>query len=185
MTTLGSHTKASQIGVVLCLVLGLTISGISTAHASSTDTVPACKGPELIGSLTGSESGLASGTYTFAIMNVGRGDCLLVGFPSLMGFRGDRFYSLLARHSYNLDVKFHPSVLSPRMSGAFVLHSTTGCMPGGDPHQAEHTYIELALTLPHNRGLVTIPSLTLYVPCQLSESALGWAKGFVFVTPSP
>jgi hypothetical protein len=116
-------------------------------------------------------------------MNVGKADCRLEGFPSLKGFRGQRFYSLLANHDYNLDTKLRPSVLSPRMSGAFVLHATTGCMPGGDPHQAEHTYIELALILPDDRGSVTIPSLTLYVPCQLSESALGWANGFAFVTP--
>jgi hypothetical protein len=168
---------------MICFVLALAISGISTASASSKDSVPACKGAVLVGSITGSDAGLGSGTYTFAIINVGKDECRLEGFPSLKGFRGQRFYSLPAKHSYNLDVKLRPSILRPRMSGAFVLHATTGCMPDGDPHQAEHTYLELALILPHNRGSVTIPSLTLYVPCQLSESALGWANDFTFVTP--
>lgn len=167
----------------MCVFLALTTSVISSAGASSKDYVPACRGMDLIGSVTGSESGAGNGIYTFAIMNVGKAECRLEGFPSLKGYRGQRFYSLPASHSYNLDTKFRPSILKPRMSGAFVLDATTGCMPGGDPHRAEHTYIELELTLPDNRGSVTIPSLTLYVPCQLTESALGWAKGFTFLTP--
>jgi hypothetical protein len=137
----------------------------------------------LIGSFTGSESGAGNGIYTFAIMNVGSAECRLDGFPTLKGYRGHRFYSLPASHGYNVDVKFHPSILRSRTSGAFALDTFSGCMPGGDPHQAEHTYIELELILPDHRGSVTIPSLTLYVPCQLTESALGWASGFTFLTP--
>jgi hypothetical protein len=177
--------KTLRIGVILCFVLVLTTSVISTADALSKVSVATCRGADLIGSLTGSESGLGNGTYTFAVMNVGKGECRLEGFPSLEGYRGQHFYSLPVSHGYKLDTKFRPSILKPRMSGAFVLDATTGCMADGDPHQAEHTYIELALILPDNRGSVTIPSLTLYVPCQLSESALGWANGFTFVTPFP
>jgi hypothetical protein len=183
MTVVDSHSKVSRIAVILCLALALSTSCISAAHAAAKHSVRACQGESLIGSITGSESGLGNGTYTFAIMNIGKSDCRLAGFPSLEGYRGQHFYSLPASHRYNLDAKLRPSTLKPRMSGAFVLNSTTGCMPDGDQHQAEHTYIELAMILPDNRGSVTIPSLTLYVPCQLSESALGWANGFAFVTP--
>jgi hypothetical protein len=107
-------------------------------------------------------------------------------------FRGEsiqgapfQFYVLRASHTYELNVKLRPTLRLPRMSGAFVLDATSGCVPGGDPRKAEHTYEDLQLTLPDNRGSLFIPSLGLYAPCQLDESALGWAKGFTFVTESP
>jgi hypothetical protein len=178
----------ARIGVAASAMLALTLISLEpavSASASSRSSVPACQGDNLLGTFTGSEGGLSNGIYSFAIMNVGASKCRLGGFPQLKGYRGKHFYALRADHGYELDAKLRPTVLRSRMSGAFVLDATTGCMPDGDPHPAEHTYLELVLVLAKDQGSVAVPSLTLYVPCQLSESALGWSKGFTFVTEYP
>jgi hypothetical protein len=70
------------------------------------------------------------------------------------------------------------------MSGAFILNTTTGCVPGGDPNAASHTYSGLVVLLSNGAGLFKILGRTFYTPCDLSESQLGWAKAFTFLIES-
>ena len=176
MTTISRRFSLARIGVAASAVLALTLMSLEpavSASASSRSSLPACRGDNLLGSFTGSEGGLGNGVYSFAIMNVGESACPLGGFPQLKGYRGKHFYALRADHGYETGAKLRPTVLGSRMSGAFVLDAAAGCMPDDDPHPAEHTYIELVLILAKDQGSIAVPSLTLYVPCQLTESALG------------
>jgi hypothetical protein len=78
-------------------------------------------------------------------------------------------------------VTLHPTVLAPRMSGALILNTSCGCVPGGDPHAASQTYSGIVILLLHGRGIVKVLGAPLYAPGDLGESQLGWAKGFVFI----
>jgi hypothetical protein len=78
------------------------------------------------------------------------------------------------------DANLYPTMLTPRMSGAFILNTNIGCVPGGDPHRALHTYSGIVIVLPHDAGEVRVSDAPLYMPCDLGVSQLGWSPGFQF-----
>jgi hypothetical protein len=165
----------------------LGLIGVTTApsaFATSTRPTPACDGRDLVAPVTGSESGLGNGISTIAVTNVGASTCRLGGYPRLLGIRTGHEYKLRITGHGTQDGNLGPVVLSPRISGAFILNTTTGCVPGGDSNAASHTYSGIVVLLPGKLGLFKILGITLYAPCDLLESQLGWAKDFAFLVGS-
>lgn len=143
-------TTITIVGVMASLSL-LPLGHIQRAFASSKGVVSACRGHDLIGSVTGGQSGAGNELSTFAIANVSTASCRLGGHPQLLGIRDGHEYRLRVATRFS-DPSLMPTILAPRESGAFILNSTTGCMPDGDPHRATHTYSGVILLLPDGRG---------------------------------
>jgi hypothetical protein len=172
-------TIITIVGVVASLG-PLPLGRTQSAFASSKGSVSACRGHDLVGTVTGGQSGAGNELSTIALTNVGIASCRLGGYPQLLGIRGGHEYRLRVTSRFT-DPHLVPTILAPRESGAFVLNTTTGCIPGGDPHRASHLYSGVVLLLPDSRGPVRVRDVNLYTPCLLSESPLGWAKGFEFL----
>jgi len=146
----------------------------------TTSLVQACNGTNLVGSFAYSEGYAGGGLITFAVVNVGPTACRLGGYPKLLGIRdGHEFAFTNVRHSTQ-DVNLRPAILSPRMSGAFILDTPLGCNANVYPTPVADQYTGVVIVLPGGKGHVRIDGMTLSAPCGLGESELGWAKGFTF-----
>lgn len=186
MNAIRFWAKCHAIVVIVVVMASLNLLALGhtqSAFASSRGSAPACRGHNLVGTATGGQSGAGNELSTIAVTNVGTASCRLAGYPQLLGIRSGHEFRLRVTTRYN-DPLLVPTVLAPRESGAFIVNSTTGCMPGGDPHRASHLYSGVVLLLPGGRGPVWVRDFNLYAPCQLSESPLGWAKGFAFLLGS-
>lgn len=186
VTTAQSRAKFLTIIAIVGVVASLNLLPLGHAQravASSKGSVSACRGHDLVGTATGGQSGAGNELSTIAIANVGTASCRLGGYPQLLGIRGGHEYRLRVTSRFT-DPHLIPTILAPRESGAFVLNTTTGCIPGGDHHRASHLYSGVVLLLPDGQGPVRVRDVNLYTPCQLSESPLGWAKGFEFLLGS-
>ena len=165
----------------LSLMLMTPVQGVS---ASSTSAAPTCPGRDLVGTITGAESGAGNGIWTIVVTNVGASSCRLGGYPRLLGIRGGHEYKLRITGHGTQDGNLSPAVLPSRMSGALILNTNDGCIPGGDPDAASHTYSGIVVLLPGSQGLFKILGRTFYTPCDLFESQLGWTKDFTFLIGS-
>ncbi len=176
------RTAARLTGAaVLALAIALALALASPASGSPRTAVAACVGSDLVASVTGQQAGSGNGVATIAVTNVGPIACRLGGYPQLRGVRAGHEYPLAIDGHTNEYGDLAPVDLAPRTSGALVIATTTGCIPGGDRHAAQHTYSATILVLARHRGTVTVPG-ELYVPCQLFESQLGWSRSFHYLT---
>jgi hypothetical protein len=165
-------------------VAALVLSPLGPDHhagASPIAVTASCRGENLAGAFVTANVGAGNTLITIAVTNVGTSSCRLGGYPTLLGIRGGHEYHVTITAHGTQDVNLHPTVLAPRMSGALILNTSIGCVPGGDPNAASHTYSGIVILLPHHLGIVKVPGVPLYMPCDLAVSQLGWAKGFLFI----
>ncbi len=164
---------------VLAGVGTVTIPGARPGSAAM--AVASCTGRDLVGAVTGQQAGAGNGIATIAFTNVSTSTCRLGGYPQLRGVRGGREYALRVTGHATQYGNLEPVNLAPRMSGALILNTASGCVPGGDRLAARHTYVAIIVVLAGGRGTVLVPG-ELYVPCQLWASQLGWSRSFRFLT---
>ena len=174
-----SLTAARRAAVTVFVVVSLTVT--TTGPRAGAALVRSCSGRDLVGSVTGQLAGLGNGIETIALTNVGPSACRLGGYPKLRGARGGRTYALRVNGHGTQYGNLSQTLLAPRSSGALIINTTTGCVPGGDPLAARHTYGATIIVLAGNRGTVAVAG-ELYDPCQLWESQLGWSRSFHFLT---
>jgi hypothetical protein len=178
-----SRFKSYQVVATIFVVASLSLvllGPIQRASGSASSSAPACRGADLAGAFAYSNLGAGNALITVAISNVGTASCRLGGYPKLMGIRGGHEYKLENVGHGTQDKNLRPAVLSPRMSGALILNTSLGCNANVSPYRGSNNYSGLVVLLPQHRGHVKILGVPLYAPCGLSESQLGWIKGFVF-----
>jgi len=151
-----------------------------SASATQSPLVRNCAGTSLVGAPAFTNVSAGNTLMTFVITNVGIASCRIGGFPQLYGVRDNRRYKVNVYSHATQGGNLHPTVLLPRMSGAFILDVSDddACAANGDPDVSLYTYTGEVLILPDKDGQVEIGGSILYAPCGLADSQLGWAKGF-------
>jgi hypothetical protein len=150
------------------------------ATASTTSSVQACRGANMVGAFGHSSGYAGGGIYTFAVVNIGTSTCWLGGYPQLLGIRGGHEYAIKNVSRGTQDVSLKPTLLTPRISGAFILDVSLGCNANSLPYPASDLYTGVVILLPHDDGHIKVAGVPLFVPCGIGESQLGWAKGYDF-----
>jgi hypothetical protein len=117
---------------------------------------------------------------TLVITNIGTSKCELEGFPKLFGIRDGHNYGLPRVAHGTQDSALYPTALTPRESGALILDTSLGCNANRNPLPISVQYTGVIVVLPRGAGRVKISGVPLSDPCGLSESQLGWTKGFTF-----
>jgi hypothetical protein len=178
--TVGVRRALRLTVVAATLTFGL-IAYIQLSSGAVSSPVTACEGANLAG-VTASSNVYAGGAIiVLAITNIGTSACQLGGYPTLLGIRGGHEYALShVGEGPTQDGQLHSTVLRARQAGALILNTTLGCNANATPLPVVDEYTGLVILLPHHQGHVKILGVPLSMPCGVSESALGWAKGFVF-----
>jgi len=143
-------------------------------------SVQECEGSDLAGAFAYANTYAGGALITLAITNVGTYSCRLGGYPTLLGIRGGHEYALDHLEHGTQDRNLQPTTLSPRESGALILDTSLGCNANVYPLPVADRYTGVVVVLPRHHGHVRILGVPLSTPCGVSESQVGWAKGFVF-----
>jgi hypothetical protein len=165
--------------VLVVLLLGTAVPG-STATGASKDVLSACKGTNLVGAFAHSNLYAGGGIITIAITNIGTFFCRLAGYPTLLGVRAGHEYAFTHLEHGTQDSDLTPASLAPRESGGLILDNPLGCNANVYPLPVADQFTGLVIVLPKHEGRVRVFGVPLSDPCGLSESQLGWAKGFSF-----
>jgi hypothetical protein len=176
MLTVSFGLALTTLTTMAILVLG----GSPNASGESTMSTKYCQGSSLVGTVVAINVGAGNTLTTIAITNVGESTCRLGGYPLLSGVRSGREYPVRIAGHVTQDIDLHSTDLGPRMSGALILDAAVGCVSNGDPSRAAHTYSGIEIKLPKQRGSVSVLGKSLYVPCNIAVSELGWATGFQY-----
>jgi hypothetical protein len=165
--------------VAAALIFGL-VGFAPSSSGAATRSVKACVGGNLAGALASSDLYAGGAIIVLAITNTGTSACHLSGYPRLLGIRDGHEFSLSHVGEGTQDRQLNSTTLLSRQAGALILNTSLGCNANVSPLPVADEYTGVVILLPHQRGRVKISGVPLYVPCGLSESQLGWAKGFVF-----
>lgn len=150
------------------------------SFGASGDAALACKGRDLVGAFAHSNIYAGGGIITIAITNIGTTSCRLGGYPTLLGVRSGREFPLTHLGHGTQDSYLTSTLLAPRESGGLILDNPLGCNANVYPLPVADHYSGLVIVLPKREGRVRVFGVPLSDPCGLSESQLGWAKGFIF-----
>jgi hypothetical protein len=165
--------------VLVVLLLGIAVP-VKTVMGASRDVLSACKGTDLVGAFAHSNIYAGGGIITIAITNIGTSSCRLAGYPTLLGVRARHEYEFTHLEHGTQDSDLTPTSLAPRESGGLILDNPLGCNANVYPLPVADQFTGLVIVLPRHEGRIRVFGVPLSDPCGLSESQLGWARGFVF-----
>lgn len=177
---MGARSATCLVGVFLVILANLT-ADLSPAIASNSGaaSIKPCQGKNLIGALASSSVYAGGAIIVLAITNIGTSDCELGGYPRLLGIRGGHEYKLAhVGEGPTQDGQLHATALSPREAGALIFDTSLGCNANVYPPPVADEYTGVVVLLPNQQGHVKILGVPLSMPCGVSESQLGWSKGF-------
>lgn len=173
-----ARSAARLCGVAVLLGLTFALSP-AIASSSSAASVKACQGRNLIGETASSSVYAGGAIIVLAITNIGPSACELAGYPRLLGIRAGHEYKIPdVEKGPTQDGQLQATTLSPREAGALIFDTSLGCNANVYPPPVASDYTGVVLLLPDREGLVKVLGVPLSMPCGVSESRLGWAKGF-------
>jgi hypothetical protein len=172
--------RAARLGSVFLVLLSLTVAlSPAISSNSSAASINPCQGKNLIGATASSSVYAGGGIIVLAITNIGPSACHLGGYPQLLGIRGGHEYKLThVGKGPTQDGQLRATTLSPRESGALIFDTPLGCNANANPLPVATEFTGVVILLPDRQGHVKILGVPLSMPCGVSESRLGWAKGF-------
>ncbi|HEY5266857.1 MAG TPA: DUF4232 domain-containing protein [Acidimicrobiales bacterium] len=174
-----SRTALFVVFALVVVFLNIAVPA-KASFGASRESLPACKGANLVGAFARSNLYAGGGIITLAITNIGTSACRLAGYPTLLGVRDGHEYVLTHIGHGTQDSSLTPTSLAPRESGGLILDNSLGCNANVYPLPVADRFTGLVIVLPKREGRVRVFSVPLSVPCGLSESQMGWAKGFNF-----
>jgi hypothetical protein len=175
-----ARRSAARLGGVLLVLLGLTfVLSPTVASNSSAASVKPCQGRNLIGGKASSSVYAGGAIIVLAITNIGPSACELGGYARLLGIRQGHEYKIpdVVRGPTQAG-QLETAILIPREAGALIFDTSLGCNANVYPPPVATDYTGVVLLLPDREGLVKVLGVPLSMPCGVSESRLGWAKGF-------
>lgn len=173
----GAAARLSTVFLaILSLVVVLSPAIWSNSGAAS---IKPCQGTNLIGAKASSDVYAGGAIIVLAITNIGPSACQLGGYPELLGIRGGHEYKLAhVGEGSTQDGQLSATTLSPREAGALIFDTPLGCNANANPLPVADEFTGVVVLLPNEQGHVKILGVPLSMPCGVSESRLGWAKGF-------
>ncbi len=172
----------ARLSTVFLVLLSLTVV-LSPAISSNwgAASIKPCEGTNLIGAKASSSVYAGGATIVLAITNIGPSACELGGYPRLLGIREGHEYRLThVGQGPTQDGQLDATTLSPREAGAIIFDTPLGCTANANPLPVADEFAGVVVLLPNREGHVKILGVPLSMPCGVSESQLGWAKGFKF-----
>jgi hypothetical protein len=172
--------SAALLSGILLVLLGMTVvlSPVIASNSGAASVKP-CQGMNLRGETASSSVYAGGAIIVLAITNIGPSACELGGYPRLLGIRGGHEYKILdVGRGPTQDGQLRATTLSPREAGAIIFDTSLGCNANVYPPPVASDYTGVILLLPDQQGLVKVLDVPLSMPCGVSESRLGWAKGF-------
>ena len=165
--------------VLLALLSLIVVLSPAISSNSGAASIKPCEGTNLIGAKASSSVYAGGAIIVLAITNIGPSACELGGYPRLLGIRGGHEYRLThVGEGPTQDGQLRTTTLSPREAGAMIFDTSLGCNANANPLPVADEFTGVVVLLPNREGHVKILGVPLSMPCGVSESQLGWAKGF-------
>lgn len=179
------HIVSGLVGALIAIgaaaPLALAGQGVRSSPNRSTAL---CEGRNLIGASAGGGAAAGNDDAKIAIVNVGSTSCRLAGYAGIIGVRSGREHRLTGVQRGTFFGNLQPAILAPRMTGALLLGTEWACVainrsgPAARAYLAAHSYDGVVLVLPDHSGVVHVPDVQIQNACTLSETRLGWSRGF-------